>query len=148
MSVREASEADMDAIVEMVHEHAAHENSAGLCHFGGMAARDALFGEEPVLGALIAFPPDEVEVQAGVVLFYPTFSSWAGSRGLWIEDLYVRPAYRRLGLGRELLVALRRQTTGRLEWDVMDGNEGARAFYESLGAVQVEGWSKFRWTVA
>lgn len=147
MPVREAVAQDLEALTEMVHEHAAHEDSASLCHFGGEAAREALFGPDPVLHALIAYQEDDPQMAAGAVLYYPTFSSWSGTSGIWIEDLYVRPPYRRSGLGRELLSCLRGRTTGRLEWDVREGNAEAWAFYESLGAVPVEGWSKFRWTL-
>ncbi|HET9092295.1 MAG TPA: GNAT family N-acetyltransferase [Acidimicrobiales bacterium] len=147
MAIREAAPADLGEITAMVLEHAAHEESLHLCRFNEPDAHDALFGPDPVLRALIAAPDDAPEEVAGFALWYPTFSSWASTRGIWLEDLYVKPAFRRLGLGRALLEALRAATSGRVEWDVLDGNEGAHLFYLSLGAAPVSGWTKYRWTL-
>ncbi|MHB1930729.1 MAG: GNAT family N-acetyltransferase, partial [Acidimicrobiales bacterium] len=105
----------------------------------------ALFGPDPVLRALVAHPEAEPGTAAGCALWYPTFSSWAASAGIWLEDLYVRPAYRRLGLGRELLAALRAGTSGRVEWDVHRDNADAPRFYTSLGASPVPEWIRYRW---
>lgn len=147
MTVRPARRDDVDEITAMVLEHAAFEGASHRCHFEKEGAAAALFGDEAILHALVAHPGDEPGLVAGFALWYPTFSSWAGTAGIWLEDLFVRPDYRRLGLGRELLEDLRGRTRGRLEWDVLDGNEGAWRFYESLGAAPVEGWTRFRWTL-
>jgi GNAT superfamily N-acetyltransferase len=145
--VREAEPSDVEEITTMVLEHAEHESAAHLCLFNAPGAAAALFGERPVLRALIAYPHGEPETAAGLALWYPTFSSWAATHGIWVEDLYVRPAYRRHGLGRELLGALRDMTAGRVEWDVHVSNGEARGFYEALGAEAVTEWTKFRWTL-
>lgn len=129
----------------MVREHAAHEGAADRCHFDEQSAGPALFGESPTLRALIAFTETEPEVSAGCTLWYPTFSSWAATRGAWVEDIFVRPRYRRNGLGREMLEVLRSMVDGRIEWDVHVTNEAARKFYVRLGAEPVTEWTKFRW---
>ncbi len=91
-----------------------------------------VFGTDAVARALIAEAPDGRV--AGFAIWFRTFSTWLGTSGIWLEDLFVRPEYRRFGLGRALLDELRTRTTGRVEWAVLDWNEPAHAFYRSLGA--------------
>jgi GNAT superfamily N-acetyltransferase len=142
MPVRTAEPSDFDEICDMLLAHAAHEGGEMTLHRAELF--ETLFGSRPVGRALIASPADS-PAAAGCALWYPTFSTWASRRGIWLEDLYVRPEYRRHGLGRELLDALRSKTTGRVEWDVSHGNEAAEAFYQSLGAIPVGGWTRYRW---
>lgn len=84
----------------------------------------------------------------GMAVWFYTFSTWTGRHGIWLEDLYVRPAQRGSGLGRELLAALARRcvTEGlpRLEWTVLDWNEPALGFYRALGATGMEEWTTHR----
>lgn len=130
----------------MVREHAAHEQAADRCHFDVGSGGDALFGHAPVVRAWLAFPDDDPQISAGCMLWYPTFSSWEATHGAWVEDLYVRPAFRRHGLGSELLQVLRATVEGRIEWDVGVTNDAARQFYLSLGAAPETDWMKFRWS--
>lgn len=146
MAVREATPGDVAEVTAMVLEHAEHENSSHLCHFTEQRGADALFGPQPTLRCLIAFPEESPEVTAGFTLWYPTFSSWAGTSGIWVEDIYVRPQHRKKGFGREMLDRLREMTSGRVEWDVHIENRSAREFYLRLGAEPVTEWEKFRWT--
>jgi GNAT superfamily N-acetyltransferase len=147
MPVRVATPEDLEEIVAMMHEHAAFEGAESLCHFNRDGAAEAMFGDDAVLHALVATPPNDPNVTAGVALWYRTFSSWAGCTGIWLEDLFVRPAFRGDGLGRQFLEELRGLTTGRVEWDVQNSNENAQAFYRRLGANPVPGWTRFRWTL-
>ncbi|ETK35285.1 GNAT family N-acetyltransferase [Microbispora sp. ATCC PTA-5024] len=142
MPVRHAVPADFDDICDMLLAHAAHEGGTMTLHRDEL--HETLFGERPVGRALIA-SAEGSDAAAGCALWYPTFSTWASRRGIWLEDLYVRPECRRLGLGRELLRFLRSLTTGRVEWDVSHGNDAAEAFYRSLGAGPVGGWTRYRW---
>ena len=125
----------MPALLELFgelaeYEHLAHELRATE---GGLAA--ALFGERPVAEALIAERDGEA---LGYALFFPTFSSFLTSTGVWLEDLFVRPSHRGEGVGRALLEAVRarvRERGGeRLEWAALDWNELALGFYRKLGA--------------
>ena len=145
MPVRVAQLADVEEITAMMLEHAAFEGALDQCHFNNDDAVAALFGPDAMLHALIASPPDEPSTTAGCALWYPTFSSWAGATGIWLEDLFIRPAFRRHGLGREILAHLRARTDGRVEWDVVEENENAQAFYQSLGALPVPGFVRYRW---
>lgn len=145
MPVRVAQRADLEEITAMMLEHAAYEGALDQCRFTLEGAAAALFGPDAMLHALIATASDAPSTVAGCALWYPTFSSWAGTTGIWLEDLYIRPAFRKHGLGREILVDLRGRTDGRVEWDVVDENVNAQAFYRTLGAVPVPGFTRFRW---
>ena len=81
----------------------------------------------------------------GLAMWYWMFSSWTLASGIWLDDLYVDPRYRKDGLGRELMADLRTRTNGRIDWEVSAGNEQAEAFYARLGAVPVPGWTRYRW---
>jgi GNAT superfamily N-acetyltransferase len=87
---------------------------------------------------------------AGFALFFHNFSTWHGRRGLYLEDLFVRPAMRGRGIGRALLCELARiamaRGCARMEWAVLDWNTPAIAFYKSLGAVPMDEWTIFRLT--
>jgi GNAT superfamily N-acetyltransferase len=106
----------------------------------GLAAH--LFGERPYAEALIA----EVDGEpAGFALFFHNFSTFVGKPGLYLEDLFVRPAFRGLGLGKRLMVRLARialeRDCGRFEWSVLDWNTPAIDFYRSLGATGMDEWT-------
>ena len=82
---------------------------------------------------------------AGFALFLHNFSTFKGQRGLYLEDLFVRPQYRGLGLGRRLMVHLARlaiqRDCGRFEWSVLDWNSPAIGFYRELGATPMDEWT-------
>ena len=111
--------------------------------------RRALFGERPLMEALVAEIPEPTTPEspsqlAGSGLFYPTFSTFTGQPGLWLEDLYVRPQFRGQGIGRALLDHLlnlaRERGCARAEWSVLDWNEPAIRFYQELGAEVMPDW--------
>jgi GNAT superfamily N-acetyltransferase len=86
----------------------------------------------------------------GLAIWYVTFSTWRGRHGLWLEDLYVQPAYRRLGAGRALLTELAAicadRGYARMEWSVLDWNTPAHAFYLGVGANPQDDWTVWRVT--
>lgn len=145
MPVRPAEPGDFEEICALLQAHAAHEGAAHLMTLRPDAMYETLFGERPVGRAHVASPPCAPDTIAGAALWYPTFSTWESRQGIWLEDLYVKPEYRRHGLGRELLTTLRSLTAGRVEWEVAHGNGEAEAFYRSLGAREVGGWTRYRW---
>ena len=107
--------------------------------------RDALFGEWPAAEAVLAYVGADV---AGYALFFHTFSPLLGRRGLYLEDIYVVPAFRHRGVGRRLLshvarIAVERRC-GRLEWSVLDWNASAIRFYRSLGALPMDHATVYR----
>ncbi|WP_235401668.1 GNAT family N-acetyltransferase [Rubrobacter aplysinae] len=124
------------------YEHLSHEVVATEEDF-----RESLFGERPVAEALLGYAGGE---PAGFALFFHNFSTFLGRPGLYLEDLYVRPGFRGSGLGVALLSRVaelaRERGCGRLEWSVLKWNEPAIGFYESLGAVPMDGWTVYRIT--
>ena len=110
----------------------------------------ALFGERPAAEALIARDRENSRPAVGFALFFQTYSTFVGRRGLWLEDLFVVPEQRGAGLGRALLVELakiaQRRGCGRFEWAVLDWNAPAIRFYESLGATILPDWRLVRVT--
>ena len=133
--------ADLHALVRGLAEY---ERLTALCVSTQADLADALFGPHPAAEALIARLDANPEISAGFALFFHTYSTFLGRRSLWLEDLFVLPAYRGAGLGRQLLVRLaglaRERGCGRFEWAVLDWNEPAIRFYESLGARVLPDW--------
>ena len=136
-----ATEADVGAIMAMIRELAEFEKLSHLC----------VSTEADLARALFA-PSKRVEVVLGrehgdpacFALFFHNFSTFLGRPGLYLEDLFVRPAYRRKGYGRALLIHLaglaEARGCGRFEWSVLDWNESAIRFYQSLGATVLPDW--------
>ena len=101
-----------------------------------------------MFGLIAEHPGDDGPVIAGFALWFLNFSTWVGRHGIYLEDLYVRPEWRGHGYGRQLLVELARiadeREYGRVEWAVLDWNESAHRFYESLGASRMQEWTIWR----
>jgi GNAT superfamily N-acetyltransferase len=133
----------------MVHELADFERAADECHLTGDQLTAALFGPQPAVFGHVAVDPGGDPV--GVALWFLNFSTWEGTHGLYLEDLYVRPAARGLGAGGALLAALARVCVDRgyrrMDWQVLDWNPAAD-FYRALGAAESTGWVPFRVTGA
>ncbi|KAM0724297.1 hypothetical protein Q7P37_000179 [Cladosporium fusiforme] len=91
---------------------------------------------------------DQPSPVAGMALYFHNYSTWNGKQGIYLEDLFVRPQYRKRGYGKLLIQVLARenlaQDGGRLEWSCLDWNEPSLQFYRSLGAVEMKGWTKLR----
>ncbi|MFC8372561.1 MULTISPECIES: GNAT family N-acetyltransferase [unclassified Streptomyces] len=145
--IREATVHDVPEIRAMIRELATYEKAAEQARATDEQLRAALFGERPAASVLIAEDDDTGGI-AGFALWFPRFSTWTGTRGMHLEDLYVRPDTRGAGHGKALLAALaaicRESGFERFEWVVLDWNEPAIAFYESLGAELLEEWTVCR----
>jgi GNAT superfamily N-acetyltransferase len=147
VSIRAATPDDVPAILALIRELAEYERMSPAVVASEASLREALFSERPAAEALVA---DIDAVPVGFALFFHNFSTFLSRRGLYLEDLYVRPPYRRQGIGRMLLrrlaaIAVERRC-GRLEWSVLDWNQSAWRFYESLGAEPLGEWTTFRLT--
>jgi len=142
LSIRTATADDVPLVAQLIRELAEYEKLAHAAVATEDGLRGQLFGERPAAEVLIAEADGE---PAGFALFFHTFSTFLGKRGLYLEDLFVRPAFRGLGLGRHLMAALARTAVqrdcGRFEWSVLDWNEPAIAFYRRLGAVGLDEWT-------
>ena len=144
--IRPAVETDLPAILAMIRALAEYENAApGAVSATETQLRESLFGAQPGAEVLIASISDAV---AGFALFFHNFSTWRGCRAMYLEDLFVRPEWRRRGVGRALLCELSRIALARgcprLDWLVLDTNGLAIDFYRSLGAVALDEWTTFR----
>ena len=146
MPVRMATADDLPTIRALLRTHAETEGGPAAAGDARVDDLDAvLSGDHPTVRVTIVSLPAEPAVIAGMALWYPTFSSWALTSGIWLEDLFIDDAYRNAGLGLELMADLRSRTRGRIEWEVSPGNEGAERFYRKLGASPRGGWTQYRW---
>ncbi|MEO6872867.1 MAG: GNAT family N-acetyltransferase [Chthoniobacterales bacterium] len=145
--IRNASIADTPVILQLIHELAAYERAPNDVVATEAGMQEALFGAHPAAEVLLG---DEAGVTVCFALFFHSFSTWVGRRGLYLEDLFVRPELRGKGYGKALLVRLaeiaQERACGRMEWAVLDWNEPAIKFYRKLGARPNEEWTIFRLT--
>lgn len=147
VTIRPATPADVPALLQFIRELAAYERLEHEVVATEAAIGGALFGARPVAEAAIAEAGGE---PAGYALFFPNFSTFLGKPGLYLEDLYVRPAFRGRGIGRMLLrhlagLAIARGW-GRMDWTVLAWNTPAIGFYERLGAHILPDWRTCRVT--
>jgi GNAT superfamily N-acetyltransferase len=130
----------------MVHDLAAYERAPEKCHLTEEQLHSALFAERPALfGHVAEIAGDGGPRLGGFALWFLNFSTWHGTHGIYLEDLYVDPTLRGSGLGTQLLTELARicvqRGYRRLEWSVLDWNAPALGFYRSLGAVTMDDWT-------
>jgi GNAT superfamily N-acetyltransferase len=144
-SIRPARPEDVPLLLELFGELAAYENLLDMLQATPERLQRALFGERPAASALIAEVGEET---AGYAIYFPTFSTFLSIEGIWLEDLFVRPAHRGGGVGRALLAAVaavvRERGGERLEWSALDWNELALGFYRRVGAQQMNEWITHR----
>lgn len=137
-----ATASDVPLILRLIRGLAEYEKLAHEMRATEDLLRTSLFGERPDAEVVIARSQGE---PAGFALFFHTYSTFLGQRGLYLEDLFVLPEWRGRGVGRALLTYLARvardRNCGRLEWTVLDWNEPAIRFYKSLGAQSMDGWT-------
>jgi GNAT superfamily N-acetyltransferase len=148
-STRPARPADIEEIHAMIVELAVYEREPDAVKASPADLHEALFGATPVAEALIAETDDaRGSAVAGHAIFHTTFSTWEGKAGIWLEDLYVRPAFRGTGTGAALFRALARLTLDRgytrYEWVALDWNTPALGFYASFGAARRDQWVMHR----
>ncbi len=141
MAIRAARPDDADTIVGLIRELAEFEQLTHLVQVTPERLAQHLFGPQPAAECVVVEQGAEVVAFA---LFFHNYSTFLGQPGLYLEDLYVRPAYRGQGIGRALLAHLaqlaRDRGCGRFEWSVLDWNANAIAFYEKLGATVMPDW--------
>lgn len=145
--IRPAGHADVPEILAMVRELAEFEHLLHEAVATEEGLAEALFGPRPFAEVLMATVGDQV---AGFALFFHNYSTFVGKPGLYLEDLYIRPAFRGQGCGKALLTAVARLAVergcGRFEWSVLDWNQRAIDFYHSLGAKPMSDWTMMRVT--
>jgi GNAT superfamily N-acetyltransferase len=146
-AVRPARASDVPRLHQLVVDLAEYERARDEVHATPDQLREALFGPAPAVHALVAEHDGAV---VGFAVWFLNFSTWEGVHGIYLEDLYVEPAHRGSGLGKALLQALAEiaveRGLARFEWSVLDWNAPSIAFYRSLGAEPMDGWTVFRLT--
>jgi GNAT superfamily N-acetyltransferase len=140
-AVRSAELRDVAPIVGLIRELAEFEQLSHQLQVTPEKLRPQLFGEKPAAEALVVEREREIVAFA---LFFTNFSTFLAQPGLYLEDLYVQPAHRGLGIGEALLTRIGKLAAqrgcGRFEWSVLDWNENAIRFYERMGATVMPDW--------
>jgi GNAT superfamily N-acetyltransferase len=145
MSIRPAEPRDVPALIAMVLELAEYENAPEQAIATDADFSRDLFGESPRVHSLVVEVSGEVVAYA---FYFLNYSTWLGRHGIYLEDLYVRPAFRGQGYGKALLIRLAQECVekgfGRLDWSVLDWNTPSRDFYAALGAKGLTEWVPYR----
>lgn len=145
--IKKAEKEDVPVILEFIKGLAEYEKLSNEVVATEELLEQTLFGERKVAEVIIGYEGKE---PAGFALFFHNYSTFLGRPGIYLEDLFVKPEFRRKGYGKVLLselakIAVKRKC-GRLEWSVLDWNAPAINFYKSLGAFPMDGWTTFRLT--
>jgi GNAT superfamily N-acetyltransferase len=152
VSVRPIRPDDVPAVVGLVRELADYEKALSEVLLTEEQLTDALFGDAPALFGHVAVADDGVAPGqvVGMALWFLNFSTWRGTHGVYLEDLYVQPGHRGSGLGKQLLATLAavcvERGYSRLEWSVLDWNTPSIDFYKAAGALPMDEWTVFRLT--
>jgi GNAT superfamily N-acetyltransferase len=147
LKIRPAQESDVDAIFDLIRGLADYEKLSDRVTGNTELLRSHLFGDRPYAEAIVAELGD---LSIGFALFFHNYSTFLTQPGLYLEDVFVRPEYRRQGVGKALLAAVAKiavdRGCGRLEWSVLEWNQNAIEFYQSLGATVLPDWKICRLT--
>jgi GNAT superfamily N-acetyltransferase len=145
LRLRFAGAGDASLVLSFIRQLAQYEKLSHAVEATEQGIADTLFGPRPAAEVVLA---DYQGKPAGFAVFFHNFSTFVGKPGLYLEDLFVDPSARGLGIGKILLAFLARlaqeRGCGRLEWSVLDWNEPAIEFYRALGAEPMDDWTVFR----
>jgi len=147
LTIRAATRADIPALLELIRGLAEYERLSHLVAADERLLESELFAPASRVEAILGFAGGTA---VGFAVYFQNFSTFLGRKGLYLEDLFVRPEHRGRGYGRALLLHVARvaqeRKCGRFEWMALDWNEPAIRFYKSLGAVELAEWRLFRVT--
>jgi GNAT superfamily N-acetyltransferase len=147
VTLRFATVEDTGVILQLIRDLAEYERLSHDVVADEARIRESLFGDRRVAESLIA---EDSGAAVGFALFFHNFSTFLGRPGIYLEDIYVRPAARGRGIGKALLAKLAKiaveRGCGRMEWSVLNWNEPAIGFYRGLGALAMDEWTVFRLT--
>jgi GNAT superfamily N-acetyltransferase len=146
MKIRNAGPGDVQIILNLIRDLAIYEKEEDQAKATADQISEALFASDPT--AYCELVELEDGVIAGFALWFKNYSTWTGTAGIYLEDLFISPQYRGKGYGKALLIYLAKKCVDngwqRFQWWVLDWNEPSIAFYKSLGAVPMDEWTVFR----
>lgn len=146
MRIRDATPSDLPVIASLIRALADYERLSSEIEWTEEELGATLFGPDAVPRILLAEPTDLPGPAVGLAVWFPTYSTFLGRPGIWLEDLFVLPESRGAGVGTALLHQLfERAGGGRVEWAVLDWNQPSIDFYRRQGARPVPGWTRYRW---
>ena len=144
LRIAKAKEGDLPLVLEFIRKLANYERMSHRVFATEEHLREALLGGRAFVEVLLAFADSE---PAGFAVYFPTFHTFSGRAGIYLEDLFVEPAHRRLGIGTALLAEVAKAAVergGPLNWSVLNWNQPAIDFYKRLGAEEVTTWSAYK----
>ena len=145
IEIRTAKKEDVHLILSFIKELAEYEHLAQEVVATEEMLTESLFGKDSITEVLLAYYNNK---PVGFALFFHNFSTFLGRKGIYLEDIYVKPQYRGKGIGKALLVKLakiaKERNCGRLGWAVLNWNKAAIEFFESLGAIPMDEWRTYR----
>jgi GNAT superfamily N-acetyltransferase len=143
--IRLAKLDDVDAIHQLIYELAVYEKAPDEAKATVEAIRISLFSEKPVAHCHVAEVDGKI---VGIAIWFLNYSTWLGKPGIYLEDLFVQPEYRKQGIGKEFMKTLAKLSVEndyeRFQWWVLDWNAPSIDFYKSIGAVAMDEWTVFR----
>jgi GNAT superfamily N-acetyltransferase len=148
IAIRDARKEDAGLVLAFIRGLAIYEKLLGDVEATEAMVRDTLFPEAPGTPVARVIIGEVDGTPAGFAIYFFNYSTFLARPGIYLEDLFVEPAHRRLGLGKALILHLankaREMGCGRMEWSVLDWNKPAIDFYKSLGAAPLDEWTVFR----
>lgn len=145
VTISKVKESEIPELLALVYELAVYEKITEWFVATEESYRESLFGPDAVAEALLAWKGGKA---VGYAIFFENFSSFIGRRGIFLEDIYVQPAHRGSGIGKQVLLRIaeiaKERNCGRLEWTVLNWNKPAIDFYESIGAEAMKEWTIYR----
>lgn len=145
LKIRRAIQEDSETIFSLIKELAIYEKAEHEVVTSVEEIKETLFGNKTNTSALVAELNDNV---VGYAVYFYNYSTWLGKNGIYLEDVYVKPECRKLGIGKALLKNIStiavEENCGRVEWSVLDWNTPAIDFYKSLGATAQDEWTVYR----
>ncbi|WP_440065826.1 N-acetyltransferase family protein [Streptosporangium sp. OZ121] len=143
--IRPATPDDVPAIIDMIRGLAEYERALDKVETTPGMLHEALFGPSPSVFCHIAVDGERI---AGFAIWFVSYSTWLGTHGIYLEDLFVHPEHRGGGYGKKLLATLAgicvERGYGRFEWSVLDWNTPAIDFYRAIGAEHIDEWDRYR----
>jgi GNAT superfamily N-acetyltransferase len=148
MRIRQAVSEDVSTVHQLIRDLALYERALEMARATPEQLRESFFSDSPnVFCDLVE--TDEGEL-AGFAVWFLNYSTWTGTHGIFLEDLFIKPEFRGRGFGKALLVHLAQECVSkgyhRLKWSVLDWNQPSIDFYRSLGAESLDDWTEFRLT--